>query len=124
MKCVRTQTYYFCIGVIVVVVAWFCVLSGDPVLLDQQSASNFLSRSLLYNSWDFELVVADSLQRECIEEMCSYEEAREVFEDDAKTVTHTLIWDVDSYSWIRGHTHVDQWDVSPAPPTPLLPPSA
>lgn len=58
----------------------------DSVLVDGQSASSFLSRSLLYNSWDFEVLVADSLERECVEEMCSYEEAREVFEDDAQTV--------------------------------------
>ncbi|XP_034567511.1 transmembrane gamma-carboxyglutamic acid protein 2, partial [Notolabrus celidotus] len=79
---------------------WFTVLSllqlihysvslrlqpGGPVQVDEQSASSFLSRSLLYNSWDFELVVADSLERECAEEMCSYEEAREVFEDDVLT---------------------------------------
>ncbi|XP_035531162.1 transmembrane gamma-carboxyglutamic acid protein 4-like [Morone saxatilis] len=57
-------------------------LEGDPVLVDEQSATSFLSRSLLYNSWDFELVVTDNLERECVEERCSYEEAREVFEDD------------------------------------------
>ncbi|XP_056262940.1 transmembrane gamma-carboxyglutamic acid protein 2 [Pseudoliparis swirei] len=74
---------------------------GDPVLLDQQSASNFLSRSLLYNSWDFELVVADSLQRECIEEMCSYEEAREVFEDDAKTQSFWTSY-IDSHAYSPG----------------------
>lgn len=48
-------------------------------------ASSFLSRSLLYNSWDFELVVRDNLERECIEERCTYEEAREVFEDKVQT---------------------------------------
>uniref|UniRef100_A0A8C6WED0 Proline rich Gla (G-carboxyglutamic acid) 2 n=1 Tax=Neogobius melanostomus TaxID=47308 RepID=A0A8C6WED0_9GOBI len=53
--------------------------------LEQQEASSFLSRSLLYNSWDFELVVRDNLERECREELCSYEEAREVFEDDVQT---------------------------------------
>ena len=58
----------------------------DPVLVDEKSATSFLSRSLLYNSWDFELVVADNLERECYEEQCSYEEAREVYEDDIKTV--------------------------------------
>ncbi|XP_068580914.1 transmembrane gamma-carboxyglutamic acid protein 2 [Cebidichthys violaceus] len=57
---------------------------GGPVLVDQQSATSFLSRSLLYNSWDFEVLVPDNLQRECVEERCSYEEAREVFEDDVK----------------------------------------
>lgn len=61
------------------------------VLVNEESASSFLSRSLLYNSWDFELVVPDSLERECIEELCTYEEAREVFEDNTKTVTVTLL---------------------------------
>lgn len=55
---------------------------GDPVLVDEQAAASFLSRSLLYNSWDFELVVPDNLERECNEELCSYEEAREVYEDN------------------------------------------
>lgn len=62
---------------------------GAPLQLDQQSAASFLSRSLLFNRWDFELVVADSLERECIEEQCNYEEAREVFEDDTQT---ELFW--------------------------------
>ncbi|KAM4531283.1 transmembrane gamma-carboxyglutamic acid protein 2 isoform 2-T2 [Odontesthes bonariensis] len=57
----------------------------DPVLVDEQSAASFLSRSLLYNHWDFELLVTDNLERECYEEQCSYEEAREVYEDDIKT---------------------------------------
>ncbi|KAI4821659.1 hypothetical protein KUCAC02_007253 [Chaenocephalus aceratus] len=58
---------------------------APAVLLDGQAASSFLSRSLLYNSWDFEIVVSDNLERECVEEQCSYEEAREVFEDDTQT---------------------------------------
>ncbi|XP_036947232.1 transmembrane gamma-carboxyglutamic acid protein 2 isoform X1 [Acanthopagrus latus] len=62
---------------------------GDPMLVDDKSATSFLSRSLLYNSWDFEVVVADNLERECVEEMCSYEEAREVFEDNYQT---ELFW--------------------------------
>ncbi|TNN82256.1 Transmembrane gamma-carboxyglutamic acid protein 2 [Liparis tanakae] len=78
---------------------------GDPVLLDQRSASGFLSRSLLYNSWDFEVVVADSLQRECIEETCSYEEAREVFEDDAQTES---FWT----SYIENQAYSPRVDVS------------
>ncbi|XP_068452200.1 transmembrane gamma-carboxyglutamic acid protein 2 [Clinocottus analis] len=78
---------------------------GDPVLVDQQAATNFLSRSLLYNSWDFELVVSDSLQRECIEETCSYEEAREVFEDDAKT---DQFWT----DYVSSHEYSPKVDVS------------
>lgn len=61
------------------------------VFVNEESASSFLSRSLLYNSWDFELVVPDSLERECIEELCTYEEAREVFEDNTQTVTLLML---------------------------------
>lgn len=60
--------------------------AGDPVFLDAESATSFMSRSLLANHWDFELVVKGDLQRECIDETCNYEEAREIFEDDEKTV--------------------------------------
>lgn len=56
------------------------------VLVGKETASSFLSRSLLYNSWDLELVIPDSLERECREELCTYEEAREVFEDNTQTV--------------------------------------
>lgn len=60
------------------------------MVLEEQAAHAFLSsRSLLYNSWDFEKVVKDNLERECIEEVCSYEEAREVFEDKVQTVNPT-----------------------------------
>lgn len=55
------------------------------VFVDEKVAVSFLGRSLLYNSWDFEVVVSDNLERECVEEVCSYEEARECFEDDAAT---------------------------------------
>ncbi|KAF7697679.1 hypothetical protein HF521_004189 [Silurus meridionalis] len=57
----------------------------NNMFLHETSADSFLSRSLLYNSWDFELVTPGNLERECEEEICSYEEAREVFEDDTKT---------------------------------------
>ncbi|KAF5888256.1 transmembrane gamma-carboxyglutamic acid protein 2, partial [Clarias magur] len=57
------------------------------VFLHETSADSFLSRSLLYNKWDFELVTPGNIERECMEEICSYEEAREVFEDDQQTAT-------------------------------------
>lgn len=78
---------------------------GGPVLVDQQSAASFLSRSLLYNSWDFEIVAGDSLERECMEEKCSYEEAREVFEDITKT---DLFW----ASYVDSHAYAPKVDVS------------
>ncbi|XP_066487319.1 transmembrane gamma-carboxyglutamic acid protein 2 [Tiliqua scincoides] len=60
-------------------------IQEDQVFLDDSTAHKFLGRKLLYNYWDFELIVPDNLERECREEICSYEEAREVFEDDKKT---------------------------------------
>ncbi|XP_058038053.1 transmembrane gamma-carboxyglutamic acid protein 2 [Ahaetulla prasina] len=57
----------------------------EEVFLDATSANKFLSRKILHNHWDFELIVPDNLERECIEEVCNYEEAREVFEDDSQT---------------------------------------
>ncbi|KAM4716709.1 transmembrane gamma-carboxyglutamic acid protein 2 isoform 2-T2 [Anableps anableps] len=72
---------------------------GDPVFLDGQSATSFMSRSLLYNHWDFELVVQGDLERECIEEMCSYEEAREYYEDDALT---TQFWETYKDKYVLG----------------------
>ncbi|KAL2101137.1 hypothetical protein ACEWY4_002898 [Coilia grayii] len=61
------------------------IIKDQNVFVSEQSASLFLSRSLLYNYFDFELVVQGNLERECVEEKCSYEEAREIFEDDAQT---------------------------------------
>uniref|UniRef100_A0A8C4GHG7 Proline rich Gla (G-carboxyglutamic acid) 2 n=1 Tax=Dicentrarchus labrax TaxID=13489 RepID=A0A8C4GHG7_DICLA len=78
---------YFCIGF---------QSMGVVLFLPLCSATSFLSRSLLYNSWDLELVVTDNLERECVEEMCSYEEAREVFEDDS----------------MQGNTYAPRVDVS------------
>uniref|UniRef100_A0A674N3U9 Proline rich Gla (G-carboxyglutamic acid) 2 n=1 Tax=Takifugu rubripes TaxID=31033 RepID=A0A674N3U9_TAKRU len=63
--------------------------NNNNKIINGETASSFLSRSLLYNSWDFELVVPDSLERECREELCTYEEAREVFEDNVQT---DLFW--------------------------------
>ncbi|KAM9299171.1 transmembrane gamma-carboxyglutamic acid protein 2 [Gastrophryne carolinensis] len=55
------------------------------VFLDNEEASEFFGRKLLYNSWDFEMFTPGNLERECYEEVCNYEEARECFEDDQKT---------------------------------------
>ncbi|NP_001089980.1 proline rich Gla (G-carboxyglutamic acid) 2 (transmembrane) L homeolog precursor [Xenopus laevis] len=55
------------------------------VFLESSEANAFFVRRLLYNSWDFELVTPGNLERECYEEVCNYEEARECFEDDQKT---------------------------------------
>uniref|UniRef100_A0A3P9HMJ6 Coagulation factor VII n=1 Tax=Oryzias latipes TaxID=8090 RepID=A0A3P9HMJ6_ORYLA len=60
----------------------FCFHSCWPasVFLDTRQANGVLQRSRRYNSGWFEELQKGDLQRECIEEKCSFEEAREVFE--------------------------------------------
>uniref|UniRef100_A0A8C7XY02 Coagulation factor VII n=1 Tax=Oryzias sinensis TaxID=183150 RepID=A0A8C7XY02_9TELE len=59
-------------------------LKADQILLliflDTRQANGVLQRSRRYNSGWFEELQKGDLQRECIEEKCSFEEAREVFE--------------------------------------------
>ncbi|KAL6113211.1 prrg4 [Pungitius sinensis] len=51
------------------------------VFVDDGDANSFLGRHLLFNRFDFEIFVPGNLERECREEDCNYEEAREVFEN-------------------------------------------
>ncbi|XP_072482646.1 coagulation factor IX [Notamacropus eugenii] len=55
------------------------------VFLDHENASKILSRPKRYNSGKLEEFVQGNLERECREEKCSFEEAREVFENTEKT---------------------------------------
>merc|ERR1739838_128868 len=49
--------------------------------IDKREAHTFLSRKLLKNTWHhFEESQEGNLERECIEETCSFEEAREYYE--------------------------------------------
>lgn len=43
-------------------------------------------RSKRANQFLLEEILQGNLERECYEELCNYEEAREVFEDDERTV--------------------------------------
>ncbi|XP_063293366.1 transmembrane gamma-carboxyglutamic acid protein 4 [Pelobates fuscus] len=61
--------------------------SDKEVFTSEEDASSFLRRRLLYNQFDFEMFVSGNLERECNEELCSYEEAREIFEDQDATMT-------------------------------------
>lgn len=54
---------------------------SNAVFLGEDEASTFLGRHLLYNRFDFEVFTPGNLERECREEVCNYEEAREVFEN-------------------------------------------
>lgn len=55
--------------------------------MSQQAANAVLLRQRRYNSGHLEELQKDNLERECREELCTMEEAREVFEDDEKTVS-------------------------------------
>ncbi|XP_058244325.1 transmembrane gamma-carboxyglutamic acid protein 4 isoform X1 [Hemibagrus wyckioides] len=59
----------------------------NAVFTEEQEANTFLGRHLLYNRFDFEIFTPGNLERECIEEVCNYEEAREVFENIPDTDT-------------------------------------
>ncbi|XP_041657233.1 coagulation factor IXb [Cheilinus undulatus] len=57
------------------------------VFVSQQAANTVLIRLRRYNSGHLEEVLyKDNLERECKEETCTMEEAREVFENDEKTM--------------------------------------
>ncbi|KAM4620725.1 coagulation factor IXb [Polymixia lowei] len=59
----------------------------DSVFVSQKSAATVLRRLRRYNSGLLEeLRSKDNLERECMEEVCNMEEARETFEDDEKTM--------------------------------------
>lgn len=58
---------------------------AGEVFTSKEEASIFIHRRLLYNRFDLELFTPGDLERECIEEICSYEEAREIFVDEDKT---------------------------------------
>ncbi|KAI1904597.1 hypothetical protein AGOR_G00007260 [Albula goreensis] len=68
--------------------------SSNEVFVEEQAANTFLGRHLLFNRFDFELFTPGNLERECNEEVCNYEEAREIFESIPatdefwKTYTH------------------------------------
>ncbi|CAF95775.1 unnamed protein product, partial [Tetraodon nigroviridis] len=61
-------------------------LATQDVFLSSRSASQVLLRTRRANSW-LEEVNAGNLERECMEEICNYEEAREVFEQKDPTET-------------------------------------
>ncbi|KAL7389470.1 hypothetical protein ABVT39_004437 [Epinephelus coioides] len=56
------------------------------VFVSQQTADAVLRRLRRYNSGHFEELSKANLERECREETCTMEEAREWFEDDDKTM--------------------------------------
>lgn len=60
--------------------------AAGPVFLSGQEAGSVLRRHKRYNTGLFEEVLQGNLERECMEEVCDLEEAREIFENDDKTM--------------------------------------
>lgn len=60
--------------------------AADQVFLSGQTAGSVLQRHKRYNSGLFEELLQGNLERECKEEVCDLEEARETFENDEKTM--------------------------------------
>ncbi|KAF5902905.1 vitamin K-dependent protein C-like [Clarias magur] len=53
--------------------------------------AHMLLRSRRANSF-LEELKAPSLERECIEERCDFEEAKEIYQSKESTVSHCFIW--------------------------------
>ncbi|XP_019495035.1 PREDICTED: transmembrane gamma-carboxyglutamic acid protein 4 [Hipposideros armiger] len=62
--------------------------AGEDVFTPKEEANSFIHRHLLYNRFDLELFTPGDLERECNEELCNYEEAREIFVDEDKTMAY------------------------------------
>ncbi|KAJ8254204.1 hypothetical protein COCON_G00208160 [Conger conger] len=61
------------------------------VFLEKQDASAVISRHKRANAGDEEKLMPANLERECVEEVCNYEEAREIFQDSYRT---DIFWSV------------------------------
>ncbi|XP_056450780.1 coagulation factor IXb [Gadus chalcogrammus] len=62
------------------------LLGPGRVLLPRRSANGVLRRQRRYNTGRLEELQRDNLERECLEERCNMEEAREVFENNERTM--------------------------------------
>lgn len=90
------EDYHVCYLMVLVVGSLldFCVsaaeiapTNAESVFMSQRSASAVLVRPRRYNSGKLEEVLQKAnLERECREELCTMEEAREWFENDEKTM--------------------------------------
>ncbi|XP_034546287.1 coagulation factor IXa [Notolabrus celidotus] len=60
--------------------------ASGSVFLPGPAADSVLRRHKRYNTGVFEEILEGDMERECVEETCNLEEAREIFEDDEKTM--------------------------------------
>lgn len=80
---------------------------GPDLFLGPTKAQSFLGshrRIPRANHWDFELFTPGNLERECNEERCTWEEARECFEDNIRT---EQFWETYPYNGKGGRGRVD-----------------
>ncbi|XP_039998540.1 uncharacterized protein LOC120798357 [Xiphias gladius] len=63
--------------------------AAAAVFVEKHEANKVLQRWRRANSGFLEELKQGNLERECLEEICDYEEAREVFEDDDQTVSRS-----------------------------------
>ncbi|XP_018522650.1 protein Z, vitamin K-dependent plasma glycoprotein b [Lates calcarifer] len=68
------------------------VLSQGQVFRQAPQAHSVLLRSKRANMFLLEEILPGNLERECYEELCNFEEARECFEDDAKTFAFWTVY--------------------------------
>ncbi|KAM4598172.1 protein Z, vitamin K-dependent plasma glycoprotein a [Polymixia lowei] len=86
-------------GTLVTATTLLCLLQGaaaayqphKTVFLEKEHASSVISRQKRANVGNEESLHPANLERECLEEVCSYEEAREVFQDSYRT---DIFWSV------------------------------
>ncbi|XP_024921313.1 coagulation factor IXb [Cynoglossus semilaevis] len=62
------------------------------VFVSQHAAHTMLLRQRRHNTGRLEEVMKDNLERECKEEVCNFEEAREVFENEEKTMEFWAVY--------------------------------
>ncbi|KAM9181366.1 coagulation factor IX isoform 2-T2 [Dugong dugon] len=73
------------LGLVTICLLGYLLSADCTVFLDRENATKILNRPKRYNSGKLEEFVRGNLERECKEEKCSFEEAREVFENTEKT---------------------------------------
>ena len=81
-NCEENTYFIFCLDHSTVAPA----AATGPVFIPDETANGVLRRHKRYNAGVFEEFLEGNLERECKEETCDLEEAREIFENDEKTV--------------------------------------
>ncbi|KAF7252537.1 Vitamin K-dependent protein Z [Varanus komodoensis] len=77
-------------------------VSKRKVFLSAREANDVIARSKRAGTIILEEILPGNLERECLEERCSYEEAREAFEDTPKT--QSLV-ELEAHSFLRPLQH-------------------